>query len=97
MSAPEAGRPRMGPVVAAVAVRPRLWAAALAVALRMAPAGWWRRAPHLPAPDRRLWGFRMVTAYGDPDAPPRPSDVVAFLEWCRATRPLVGRRAAGRS
>jgi hypothetical protein len=25
----------------------------------------------------------MVTAYGDPDGRPPPSDVLDYLEWCR--------------
>jgi hypothetical protein len=80
----------------AVMARPRLWGTAAAVLVRMAPPGWWRRPPHLPVPDPRLWAFRMVTAYGAADAPPRRSDVVAYLEWCRTTGPLVHRPPADR-
>ena len=39
--------------------------------------------PWLPLPAAELWRFRMVTAYGDPDARPPPSDAVDYLEWCR--------------
>jgi hypothetical protein len=75
----------MVPVVArAVGRRPRLWVTALGAVWRLARPGWWRRAPHLPLPDEHLWSFRMVTAYGRPDAQPDAEDVVAYLEWCRS-------------
>jgi hypothetical protein len=73
----------VGPAVAAVAVRPRLWGVAVAQALRLAPTGWWRRWPPLPRPAPEYLRFRMQTAYGDPDARPSPADLVAYLEWCR--------------
>lgn len=69
--------------VLAVVVRPWLWAVALRQALRMAGRRWWRRPPHLPVPSGAYLRFRMLTAYGDPDAPPRPADLVSYLEWCR--------------
>ena len=71
-------------VVRAVGLRPRLWITALGTVWRLAQPGWWRRAPHLPLPDEHLWSFRMVTAYGRPDALPNKEDIVAYLEWCRA-------------
>jgi len=71
-------------LVTAVLLRPDLWWTALGELRRMAPRLWWRSSPHLPLPDRRLWEFRMVTAYGRPDAAPSRADVVSFLEWCRA-------------
>ncbi len=74
-------------VLWAVLARPDLWWTALQALVRMAAPGWWRRAPYLPWPDGRLWGFRMVTAYGDAAAPPAPEDVITFLEWCKATAP----------
>ena len=70
-------------VVAAVAVRPRLWPAAAAASCRLAPRGWWRRWPPLPVPDAEYLRFRARTAYGDPDHPLDPDDVVAWLEWSR--------------
>ena len=77
----------MVPVVArAIGLRPRLWAAALAAVWRLAEPGGWRRAPHLPLPDEHLWSFRMVTAYGRPDAQPDAEDIVAYLEWCRSAK-----------
>ncbi len=77
----------------AVAPRPDLWPTAGAAVVRLAPSAWWRRWPHLPVPDARLWDFRMVTEYGTAEADPRPEDVISYLEWCRGT---PGRRRAGR-
>ena len=74
---------RVWPVVAAVAVRPRLWGVAMRQAFRLAPTGWWRRWPPLPLPAPEYLRFRMQTAYGDPDAQPSPADLVAYLEWCK--------------
>jgi hypothetical protein len=76
-------------MAASVIVRPGLWLAALGVVRRMSAPGWWRSPPFLPLPDRRLWAFRMVTAYGRADAEPDAEDVVSYLEWCRDGR---GRR-----
>jgi hypothetical protein len=77
----------LAPVVArAVGVRPRLWLTALGAVWRLAEPGWWRRAPYLPLPDEHLWSFRMVTAYGRPDARPNAEDIVAYLEWCRTAK-----------
>lgn len=83
-------RPAM---VLALARRPDLWPTAVRAALRLAPRGWWRRAPHVPAPAPHYLRFRMVTAYGgDGSHPPEPRDLVAYLEWCRAW-PTVIRRS----
>lgn len=80
-------------VIVALARRPDLWPTALRVALRLAPSGWWRRAPHLPLPSRDYLQFRMVTAYGgDGSSPPEPHDLITYLEWCRAW-PSVTRRS----
>lgn len=57
-------------VAAAVARRPRLWPEAV------------RQVWRLVRPGGRQWvRFRMVTAYGVPDAVPDPADVVAWLRW----------------
>ncbi len=69
----------------AVVRRPDLWWTAFGELRRLAPRLWWRTPPHLPLPDRRLWEFRMVTAYGRADAVPDRADVISFLEWCRST------------
>jgi hypothetical protein len=75
----------MVPAVAkAIGRRPWLWAAAFGTVWRLAEPGWWRRAPHLPLPNDHLWSFRMVTAYGRPNAQPGTEDIVAYLEWCRS-------------
>jgi hypothetical protein len=79
---------------AAVMVRPALWWTALAELVRMAPRRWWRTSPHLPLPDPGLWEFRMVTAYGRPDAVPDRADVISFLEWCRAATASATTEAA---
>ena len=63
--------------------RPRLWPTAVVSAMRLVPAGCWRRAPHLPLPDERYLAFRMETAYGDPGHRAEPADLVEYLEWCR--------------
>ena len=84
----------MVPVVAkAIGRRPWLWAAAFGAVWRLAEPGWWRRAPHLPLPNDHLWSFRMVTAYGRPNAQPGTEDIVAYLEWCRSAN---GRRFGAR-
>ncbi len=91
MADPTGGLARR-PVILALALRPDLWATAVRASLRLAPTGWWRRAPYVPLPDPHYLRFRMVTAYGgDGSHPPEPHDLVAYLEWCRAW-PAVLRR-----
>jgi len=70
------------PAASAVVRHPSLWAVAVVQLVRMAPAGWWRRAPFLPRPDPAYVAFRLQTAYGD-DRAPEPHDVVTYLRWCR--------------
>lgn len=78
-------------VVRAVWAHPTLWPTALVQGRRMVGPRWWRRAPHLPLPDRALWSFRMETAYGgDGDRRPAPEDVRTYLRWCQNMR--VARR-----
>jgi hypothetical protein len=62
---------------------PSLWGIAFAQVLRLASPGWWRRWPPVPMPDRDYLRFRLQTQYGDPEREPEPSDVVAYLHWCR--------------
>ncbi len=71
-------------VASSLVVHPSLWLVAVRQALRLAPRGWWHRAPYLPVPDEGYLRFRMVTQYGDPDRPPEPADLVSYLRWCRA-------------
>jgi hypothetical protein len=63
--------------------RPDLWGAALRQVIRLAPSGWWKRAPFLPVPSGPYLVFRAVTQYGSEDQPPVPSDVVNYLSWCK--------------
>jgi hypothetical protein len=72
--------------VPAVVVRPWLWPTALMQLLVLAPTGWWRRAPHLPVPDRDYFRFRMQTMYGDASHRPEGEDLVTYLNWCRRYR-----------
>jgi hypothetical protein len=84
----------LAPAAAAVAVRPGLWSTALRQLASLAEPGWWRSPPRVPVPPDGYLRFRMVTAYGDPEARPAPGDVVAYLSWCRDEHRRV--RAAGR-
>ena len=68
---------------AAVARHPSLWGTALVQLGRLAPTGWWRRWPPVPAPDREYLRFRLQTQYGDPDRAPEPADLLTYLHWCR--------------
>jgi hypothetical protein len=70
----------------AVLRRPDLWLTAVRQVQLLAAPGWWRRRPWLPLPDPAYLRFRLVTQYGDPDHPPEPADVVAYLHWCRSYR-----------
>jgi hypothetical protein len=72
-----------GRAVLAVLRHPSLWATGAVQLLRLAAPGWWHRWPPLPVPDRDYLRFRLQTQYGDPDREPEPSDLVAYLEWCR--------------
>ena len=75
------------PVVAAVLVRPWLWATAVVQLHRTAGRGWWRRPPFLPVPPADYLEFRLVTQYGGRHLAEggriEPSDVVDYLAWCR--------------
>jgi hypothetical protein len=68
----------------AVIRRPDLWSTAARQVLVLAPTGWWRQRPWLPLPEPGYLRFRLQTAYGDPDRPPEPVDIVTYLHWCRA-------------
>lgn len=67
------------------AVRPRLAFDLLRTAWAFRRRGWLRQAPFLPLPDRRYLRWRMLTAYGDPDAVPPMEDVIGFARWRRQT------------
>ena len=72
----------------AVLRHPALWGVAVAQALRLAPAGWWRRPPFLPLPDPAYLRFRLETQYGS-DHEPEPQDVVTYLVGAQAERANV--------
>jgi hypothetical protein len=91
------GRPKLGASVAvAVVRRPWLWWTALRQAFRLAPNGWWRRAPFLPLPDERYLRFRLETQYGNAMQSTEPRDLVTYLAWCRAYQRDLRRRRARR-
>ena len=75
-------------VTRAVLPRPGLWWAAFGAVLRMARRGWWHRAPFVPLPGDAYWRFRLVTVYGGDGQTEAltPSEVVAFLRWCKGSR-----------
>lgn len=77
-------------IVGAVLVRPSLWWVALRQVARLAPRGWWKRAPFLPVPPADYVEFRLVTQYGgghgEPRGDIRPVDVVDYLQWCKEQR-----------
>lgn len=75
-----------GSVFRALIRRPRLWIEALRTWVAMTPTRWWSSSPHLPLPRPRYWRWRMLTAYGSPEAKPRADDVVEFLEWRKRFR-----------
>jgi hypothetical protein len=74
----------LGRAFVAVLAHPVLWRTAIRQVLVLAAPGWWRRPPFLPLPDPAYLRFRLQTAYGDPDRPPEPADVITYLHWCRA-------------
>jgi hypothetical protein len=62
---------------------PSLWRTGVRQLFALAPRGWWRQWPPLPLPDREYYRWRLQTQYGDPDHEPAPSDLVAYLKWCK--------------
>jgi hypothetical protein len=59
-SSPSSPSPRwMAAATLAVARRPDLWVTAVRQLGRLAPTGWWRKAPYLPRPDPTYMRFRM--------------------------------------
>ncbi|CAB4611912.1 unannotated protein [freshwater metagenome] len=71
----------------AVVVRPQLWGTALRQLFRLAPQGWWKRAPFLPVPPADYLEFRLVTQYGGEHGSQREKvrtvDVLDYLAWCK--------------
>jgi hypothetical protein len=68
-------------LAARAVTNPALAADLLRVAWRFRRRGWYWRAPFLPLPDRRYVRWRMLTAYGDPDAVPPAADVIRYARW----------------
>jgi hypothetical protein len=71
-------------VFVAVLVRPRLWSTALRQARRLAPPGWWHRAPFLPLPTTEYVAMRSTIQYGDPKHSIEPQDLLKYLAWCKS-------------
>jgi hypothetical protein len=102
VSTPPPVSPRKGPrrrvgrdvgvVLCALLPHPSLWWAGIAALVRFSRRGWWRRPPFLPVPGESYWDFRLVTAFGGQgnEVSLERHDVVAFLQWCRRTRPRRG-------
>jgi hypothetical protein len=81
-------RPRWAPAArtaaAVLLAHPGLAPSGIAAVLRLARRGWWHRWPPVPLPGDRYWEFRVLTAFGGRgETPLRPSDVRAYLRWCR--------------
>lgn len=64
---------------------PATGVALLRVAWRFRRRAWWRTPPFIPLPSREYVRWRMLTAYGDEDHVPPPSEVVRYARW--AVRP----------
>jgi len=62
-------------------VNPPLAIDLLRVAWRFRIRGWYARFPFLPVPSLRYVRWRMYTAYGDEDAVPPVTDVIAYARW----------------
>ena len=79
----------MGTIFVRVAVRhPSLAWEAVRMAAATAAPGWFRKAPFVPRPEPGYLDWRMLTAYGRPDAIPTEREVEEFLRWRRVLRRL---------
>ena len=78
---------RMGTVFVRVVVRhPSLACEAIRLAAATAAPDWFRNAPFVPRPEPRYRDWRLLTAYGRPDAVPTEREVEEFLRWRRNLR-----------
>ncbi|MCY4256915.1 MAG: hypothetical protein OXE04_01300 [bacterium] len=59
-------------VIVALLGHPGLWYTAVRLAIRLGVR-----------PDNSYMRFRMLTMYGDTTTEPRPSDLVAYVSWCK--------------
>lgn len=92
----EKARVRVGAsAIAHVLQHPTLWFTALRQMFRLAPNGWWHRAPFLPLPDARYLSFRLETQYGDDMSQATGRDLVTYLAWCRAYQRELSRSRTG--
>jgi hypothetical protein len=74
--------PRLALVLILRSLRdPALAAALVRVMWRFRRRRWFRRPPFLPVPDRNYLRWRMLTAYGDPNAVPSADDVARYARW----------------
>lgn len=79
----------MGTVFLRVAFRhPSLAWEAIRLALATAAPGWFRKAPFVPRPEPLYRDWRLLTAYGRPDATPTEREMEEFLRWRRNLRRL---------
>jgi hypothetical protein len=91
----DGGRPKIAAsAILAVLRRPSLWVTAVRQMFRLAPNGWWRKAPFLPLPDERYLRFRLETQYGDAMHTTEPRDLLTYLAWCRSYQRDLRRRRA---
>ena len=73
--------------------RPWLWPALLSAAWAFRPRGWYRKPPFLPLPSKAYMRWRLVTAYGEPDAVPPPDEFARFITWSADMRRRMRPRA----
>ena len=91
----DGGRPKIAAsAILAVLRRPSLWVTAVRQMFRLAPNGWWRKAPFLPLPDERYLRFRLEAQYGDAMHTTEPRDLLTYLAWCRSYQRDLRRRRA---
>ncbi len=82
-------RPRR--TLLAVAARPDLWGTAVRTVVRSATPGWWRPRPSTPAPPPEYLAFRSETMLGgNGQGRLAPTEVVAYLAWCKRMRGIGG-------
>lgn len=78
---------RIGTVFVRVVVRhPSLACEAIRLAAATAAPDWFRKAPFVPRPEPRYRDWRLLTAYGRPDAIPTEREMEEFLRWRRNLR-----------
>jgi hypothetical protein len=75
----------------AVMRHPDLWVEGLRTLWAVAPIGWWRRPPFVPAPDPVYADWRLMTAHGESSSPLRPDELIHYLEWRKRQHRLLRR------